>query len=231
MKTAITPTGHLHHSAVSLPFLLHGHSSPARRVNSHSRQSTENPAGRSPRRDFSRTSIAGHRRSAKLKISSPNQPSRAYKRARPAPHLVPHLHDQFPLLPELSIATTSAARAVLGCRPPAAIDLPPQFVPDQGEERNELPSTSSSFCPTSRPPPWPGSPVPLPPSPVDLPVRPVLYREGGRKKMVVLPIPPCPFSTSPKSTPPLFSHSFLSKQTLCFKLNHKNNPVPLQLCP
>jgi hypothetical protein len=97
--------------------------------------------------------------------SSPNRPSRANKRAGPAPHLVPHLHDQFPLLPELSIATTSAVRAVPGCRPPAAINLPPQSVPDQGEERNELPSTSSSFCPTSRPSPCTRSPAPLPPPP------------------------------------------------------------------
>jgi hypothetical protein len=97
-------------------------------------------------------------------ISSQNRPSRAYKRAGPAPHLVPHLHHQFPLLPELSIATTSAARAVPGCRPPAAVDIPPQSVPDQGEERNELPSTSSSFCPTSRLSLCTRSPAPLPPS-------------------------------------------------------------------
>jgi hypothetical protein len=98
---------------------LHGHNSPARRVNSHSSQSTENPAGRSPRRDFSRTSIASHWSSAKLKISSPNRPSRAYKRAGPAPHLAPHLHDQFPLLPEPSIATTSAAPVTTASSPTA----------------------------------------------------------------------------------------------------------------
>jgi hypothetical protein len=144
----------------------------------------------------------------RAQISSPNRPSRAYKRAGPAPHLVPHLHDQFPLLPELSIATTSAARAIPGCRPPVAVDLPPKSVSDQGEERNELPSTSSSFCPTSRPSPWPGSPAPLPPPPAGHTVSSVLYRVGGRKKMVVLPIPPCPFSTSPKPTPSILS--FLS---------------------
>jgi hypothetical protein len=98
-------------------------------------------------------------------ISSPNRPSCAYKRAGPAPHLIRHLHDQFPLLPELSIATTSAACAVPGCRPPADVDVPPQSVPDQGEERNELPSTSSSFCPTSRPSPCTRSSAPLSPPP------------------------------------------------------------------
>jgi hypothetical protein len=139
-------------------------------------------------------------------ISSPNRPSYAYKRAGPTPHLVPHLHDQFPLLPELSIATTSAARAVSGCRPPAAVNLPPQSVPDQGEERNELPSTSSSFCPTSRPPPWPGSPAPLPPStgrPYCL-LRLCIVREGGRRSLFC-PYPPALLPLLQNRPPPLFS--------------------------
>jgi hypothetical protein len=108
---------------------LHGYSSPARRVNSHSTLSTKNPTGRSPRRDFSRTSIAGHWSSAKLKISSPNRPSRAYKRAGPAPHLAPHLHDQFPLLPEPSIATTSAAPATTTSSPTAGRRSPSTVCP------------------------------------------------------------------------------------------------------
>jgi hypothetical protein len=57
-----------------------------------------------------------------------------------------------------------------------------------------------------------------------------IVREGGRRWLFC----PYPLHFSPfakTDPPPLFSHSFLSKQTLCFKLNHKNNPVPLQLCP
>jgi hypothetical protein len=59
----------------------------------------------------------------------------------------------------------------------------------------------------------------------------ILYREGGRKKMIVLPIPPALFPLLQNRPPLYFLSLFLSKQTLCFKLNHKNNPVPLQLCP
>jgi hypothetical protein len=144
----------------------------------------------------------------RAQISSPNRPSLAYKRAGPAPHLVPHLHDQSPLLPELSIATTSAARAVPGCRPPAAVDLPPQSVPDQGEERNELPSTSSSFCPTSRPLPWPRSPAPLSPHrPASCLLHLCIVREGGRRWLFCpYPLPFFHFSkTDPPSILSLFS--------------------------
>jgi hypothetical protein len=57
-----SPTGHVQHHRAASPFSpLRGHgSSPARRVASHSTGLTENPAGRSPRRDFSRATIAGH---------------------------------------------------------------------------------------------------------------------------------------------------------------------------
>jgi hypothetical protein len=72
------------------------------------------------------------------------------------------------------------------------------------------------------------------PSPLHRPVTlflSVLYREGWEEEDGCFAHTPLPFFHFSKTDPPLFSHSFLSKQTLCFKLNHKNNPVPLQLCP
>jgi hypothetical protein len=48
-------------------------------------------------------------------------------------------------LPRAPTAATSAASA---CSSPAATDILPQAVPTQGEDRNELPSTSSLRSPT-----------------------------------------------------------------------------------
>jgi hypothetical protein len=92
-------------------------------------------------------------------------------------------------LPPPSRASNRHCSCRLGCRPPAAVDLLPQSVPDQGEEPNELPSSSSLFCPTSWPSPWPGSPAPLPPPPVGLPFDSLLCSVQRRKK-AIFPITP-----------------------------------------
>jgi hypothetical protein len=134
-------------------------------------------------------------------ISSLNRPSRAYKRAGPTPHLVPHLHDQFPLLPEPSITTTSAARAFsVEDRPPPSISL---HSPSPTKVRSGMSCPRPSLCFA----PHPGRPHGLghwrPPPSTDRPYcsSPFCIVREGRKKMVVLPIPPCPFSTSPKPNP------------------------------
>jgi hypothetical protein len=132
--------------------------------------------------------------------SSPEPPFRAYKRAGPAPHLATHHPNRasLPLKPPSTATTDHHNRP-----PPAAVDPPLQSTPAQGKERNQLPSTSSSFRPTSRPSPRTGSPAPLPPPPVDLPVfcASILYREGGEEEDGCFAHTPCPFSTSPKPTP------------------------------
>jgi hypothetical protein len=109
-----------------------------------------------------------------LKNPRPNRPSRAYKRAGPAPHLTMHHANRASLPLELSIATTSAAPATTASSPTAGRRSTPPETPAQGKEQNRLPSSSSSFCPTSRPSPCTGSPAPLPPPPVGLPVYPLL---------------------------------------------------------
>jgi hypothetical protein len=145
---------------------LHGHSSPARRVNSHSSQSTKNPAGRSPRRDFSRTSIVGHWSSAKLKISSPNRPSVPIKGPDRLPTSLRTSTTDFPSFPSPPSPPPVSPRPPPRAAPPLVVDPPLQSTPAQGKERNRLPSSSSSFCPTSRPLPCTGSPGRRRPSPL-----------------------------------------------------------------
>jgi hypothetical protein len=187
-----------HHTTV-LP--LHGE--PARRITSNSTQSTEAtlvsqcqdifpppplPAIEAPRAQKSSPEPTSARLYKGLH-GSPCHP--APPRPIPPPSRALHRHHQ-------------RRPCRLGCRPPAAVDLPPQSVPDQGEERNELPSSSSSFCPTSRPSPWPGSPAPLPLPPVGLPVSSVQYGEGREEEDGCFSHTPCPFSTFPNRTSPLF---------------------------
>jgi hypothetical protein len=160
----------------------------------------------------------------RAQISSPNRPSRAYKRAGPAPHLVPHLHDQFPLLPELSIATTSAARAFqVADRPSPSISL---------QSLSPTKVRSGMSCP--RPPlrfaPHPGRPHGLGhrrPSPLHRPaiLSPLfcIVWEGGRR-WLFCPYPPALFPLL-QNRPPLFSLSFLSNQTLILRIFHQNYPV------
>jgi hypothetical protein len=181
---------------------LHGHSSSARRVNSHSSQSTENPAGRSPRRDFSRTSIAGHWSSAKLNISSPNRPSRAYKRAGPAPHPSPRTTPtKPPCLP--SAQAPPPPTTITGRRLPPSIRLSgaPQL---KVRSRIGCPRPPLRFAPLPGRRRAPGRRRPFPLARSASLSSSVLYREGGRKKMVVLPIPPALFPLH-QNRPPLYS--------------------------
>jgi hypothetical protein len=184
---------------------------PARQVNSHSTKSTENPSGRSPRRDFSRTSIAGHWSSAKLKISPRTDlpvPIKGPARLSVAPRTSTTISPSPPSPPS---PPPVPPRSPPQAAPPQAVDPPLQSTPAQGKERNRLPSSSSSFCPTSRSSPCTGSPAPLPlhrPASLSTPSS-VLYREGGEVEDGCFAHTPSPFSTFPNRTPLYFPLSLL----------------------
>jgi hypothetical protein len=108
----------------------------------------------------------------KLLIYSPRPPR------RPSPH-----HRAPIAIPCSTTATNCVAATSFRRRSLLAAEPPPQGTSAQCEHGAEIPSTSSSFCPTFRPLPCTGPPASAaPPPPPGQPPSPVLFE---RKRMTI----------------------------------------------